>query len=126
MPHFSNIPSYHFSKVPVRSLKKVGTLLFGSPGKTLTSGRPSRTFCGGTGTIKSPRATGIAILRELRANLGGNRRETCEIVAYPQVVEYLVNERRRQLSELETQFNKTILVKAESTYSAEQYFLRFH
>jgi ribonuclease E len=82
--------------------------------------------CGGTGTVKSPRAVGISIMRQLRTNLGSKRREVCEIVAHHDVVSYLVNHRRRDLLELEAEHNKTIQVKADSTFTQEQFIVRFH
>jgi ribonuclease E len=82
-------------------------------------------LCHGAGIIKSPRSTGTSILRQLRAALAGKRREVCEVVAYPDVVEYLVNDRRRNLLELETEFNKTIVVKADPGFSPDQFFIRY-
>jgi ribonuclease E len=82
--------------------------------------------CGGTGTAKAPRATGITIMRQLRAALGGKRRAGCEVLAHPDVVRYLVNERRRHLLEMETEYNKTINIRAEENFSPEQFILRFH
>ncbi|HLU49732.1 MAG TPA: Rne/Rng family ribonuclease, partial [Planctomycetota bacterium] len=56
--------------------------------------------CGGTGAVRAPRTTGFAVLRELRETLSRRRKHVCEVVAHPDVVDYLVNERRRSLLEL--------------------------
>jgi ribonuclease E len=83
-------------------------------------------FCRGTGVVKSARSLGIAILRQIRAALSVKRRDICEVMAHPAVVDYLLNDRRHHLVELETKFQKTILVKADATFSPDQYVIRYH
>jgi ribonuclease E len=80
--------------------------------------------CRGTGVVKSARSAGIAILRQVRAALGARRREDCEVIANPQVVDYLLNHRRGHLVELEDAFKKRIMVSADASMSPDQYVLR--
>ena len=82
-------------------------------------------LCGGTGVAKSTRNVGTAILRELRATLGSRRRTSCEVLAYPDVTFYLLNERRRSLLDLEAKFQKTINVRAEPALGPENYSIRY-
>lgn len=81
-------------------------------------------YCGGAGFVKSTRSVGIAILRQVRAALAGKRRSGCEIVAHPSVVEYLLNERRDYIAQLEREFQKTISVRVDPGFGPEQYAIR--
>jgi Ribonuclease G/E len=80
--------------------------------------------CRGTGVVKSARSAGIAILRQVRSALAARRREGCEIVANPSVVDYLLNDRRGLLVDLENEFQKRVLVKADPAFSPDQYVIR--
>ena len=80
--------------------------------------------CRGTGVVKSARSAGIAILRQVRSALAARRRESCEIVANPSVVDYLLNDRRGLLVDLESEFQKRVLVKADPAFSPDQYVIR--
>jgi Ribonuclease G/E len=75
--------------------------------------------------VKSARSAGIAILREVRAALAVKRRDVCEIVAHTSVVDFLINERRRHLVELENEYSKSILVKADPSFHPDQHELRY-
>jgi ribonuclease E len=81
--------------------------------------------CQGTGTVKSARSTGMAILRQLRGALASKRRQVCEVTAHPNVVGYLVNERREHLLELEAEFHKTIVVNSNASLTPGQYDLAY-
>lgn len=81
--------------------------------------------CHGIGAVKSPRVTAAAILRQLRANLSLRKKETAEVVAHPAVHSFLLNERRRQICELEERFQKTIVVHADPGLAREQFSIRF-
>jgi ribonuclease E len=83
-------------------------------------------FCRGTGVVKSARSSGIAILRQIRAALSVRRRESCEVIANPAVVDYLLNDRRNHLVELEREFKKAVLIKADPTFSPDQYVVRYY
>ena len=81
--------------------------------------------CRGSGVVKSPRSVGIGILRQVRGALAQKRRKSCEVIVAPYVAEYLLNERRRALVELETQHGKPILVKADQTFGSEHFVVRY-
>ncbi|HVR73594.1 MAG TPA: Rne/Rng family ribonuclease [Planctomycetota bacterium] len=80
--------------------------------------------CRGTGVVKSARSSGIAILRQVRAALAMKRRDTCEVVAHPAVAEYLLNDRRSHLAELEAESQKRVLVRADPAFSPDQFVIR--
>jgi Ribonuclease G/E len=61
----------------------------------------------------------------VRVGLGTRRRNSCEIIANPEVVEYLVNERREYLLDLEGEFQKKIDVKTDATFSPDQFEIRY-
>ena len=82
--------------------------------------------CRGIGVVKSARSSGITILREVRAALAMKRRDVCEVVAHPAVVDYLINDRRRHLVELEQEFQKTIMVRADASFSQDQHVIRYY
>ncbi|MBI4605423.1 MAG: Rne/Rng family ribonuclease [Planctomycetes bacterium] len=81
--------------------------------------------CRGAGVVKSARSTGTGILRQVRAALAMKRRDVCEVIAHPSVVDYLLNERRRRLVELEDEFQKSILVRADPSFSPDQHEIRY-
>jgi len=47
------------------------------------------------------------------------------VLAHPSVAEYLVNERRQHLLDLETRFSKRILVKGQPSFGASTFTVRF-
>ncbi len=81
--------------------------------------------CSGTGVVQSARSTGTAILRQIRAGLAQKRKRTCEILASPAVVEYLLNDRRGHLVELETRFEKRVIVRLDAALPPDQYEIRY-
>jgi ribonuclease E len=81
--------------------------------------------CSGTGVVKSPRSTGITVLRQIRAGVATKRRNLCEVLAPPAVVNYLLNERRHHLVELENKFNKTIIIRACLDGTPDQYSITY-
>lgn len=80
--------------------------------------------CRGTGVVKSPRNVGMAILRQLRSLLTGRRREGLEVIAHPSVAEYLLNERRKVILDLEAEFDKRIFIRSDPSFSPDQYVSR--
>ena len=81
--------------------------------------------CSGTGVVKSARSTGITILRQIRAGVATKRRNLCEVLAPPSVVDYLLNERRHHLVELENNFNKTIIIKTCDDDTQDQFSIKY-
>ena len=81
--------------------------------------------CTGTGFVKAPRTKGIEILRKLRGDFASKRRKTCELTASPRVIEYLINERRENLFDLESTFEKQIILKADENLGPDDFQLRY-
>jgi len=81
--------------------------------------------CSGSGWVKAARATGISVLRRLRGELGNKRKRRCEVTTSPGVVEYLVNERRRQLFDLEETYDKQVVVRADPNLAPDQYQIKY-
>ena len=81
--------------------------------------------CEGTGWVKSPTSAGIEILRRLRGELGQRQKKTCEITTGPDVTDYLCKDRRRNLDELEKDYNKKIVVKNDPKFGSDKYTIRY-
>jgi ribonuclease E len=83
-------------------------------------------LCRGTGVVQSARSSGTSILRQIRAGIAAKRRSVCEVVVHPDVAEYLLNDRRASLVELEAERGKAIRIRANPGFSPEQYEIRYH
>ncbi len=81
--------------------------------------------CNGTGMNKSARTIATSILRQLRVGLATRKKQTVEIVAHPQIQSYLLNDRRRQILELEDSSKKTITVLGEPGRHPEEFLIRY-
>jgi len=82
-------------------------------------------FCRGTGVVKSARSTAIEVLRQLRAGLATKKRDRVEVVVHPDVHQYLMNEKRRQIVELEDEFSKTIVFLSDAQAGVDQIKIRY-
>ena len=67
----------------------------------------------------------MAILRQARAGLAMKRKKTCEIAAHPEVVNYLLNDRRSFLTELEERYRKRVNVVTSPDFSLDQFVVRY-
>ena len=81
--------------------------------------------CHGAGLVKSARSTGLKLLRQLRAGLATKKREIAEVLVHPDVLGYLVNERRRDIVELEDEFGKAIRLTADPASGPDQIQIRY-
>src|SRR6185503_283986 len=81
--------------------------------------------CHGTGVVKSARRTGVDALRQLRAGLATKKREVAELTVHPDVHHFLVNERRRQILEMEEEFGKSILLVSDPGAGPNQVQIRY-
>lgn len=81
--------------------------------------------CHGRGVVKSARSTAAEVLRQLRAGLSQKKRETAEVLIHPAVHEYLMNDRRRQIVELEDEFQKTVVFLSDPQAGADQIKIRY-
>lgn len=75
--------------------------------------------CNGTGSVKSPSAQATEILRVIRVALSRDEISRIEATVAAPVAEYLVNQRRAILAELEKDFNRQIIIKSDPLVSSQ-------
>jgi len=80
--------------------------------------------CRGTGVVKTVRSVGIKLLRQLRAHLAQKKRSAIEVVVHPNVLQYLVNQHRRQIAQLEDESSRTISLKSNTEFEPDQVLIR--
>lgn len=80
--------------------------------------------CHGTGHVKSNETLGLQILREIRAGLETKGLDQVEVRVSADVANYLNNEMRGRLGELETSSGKTMLVLADPSVGPDQHEVR--
>ncbi|MFQ5861591.1 MAG: ribonuclease E/G [Candidatus Brocadiales bacterium] len=68
--------------------------------------------CGGTGFTKTVESLSLNIMREIRSALDNKELKTIEVVADNQVAQFLQNQKRKHISELEDHYSKRIVVKS--------------
>ena len=81
--------------------------------------------CRGTGYIKNSETAALQVLREIRAGLSGKDLDTVEIDVSADVSNYLSNEMRGRLDELETDSGKAIRVLVDPSMSPGRHAVRF-
>lgn len=69
-------------------------------------------ICHGTGYTKTMESLSLEVMREIKSVLGYPELKTIEVEVDPRVSQHLLNQKRRQLSELEETYNKRILIKS--------------
>ncbi|MFW6154144.1 MAG: Rne/Rng family ribonuclease [Planctomycetota bacterium] len=75
--------------------------------------------CNGTGIIKSPESHALAVLRDLQLATADDRIARVEMTVAPPVAEFLNNQRRKQLSELEAESGKSITVHGKASLAGD-------
>jgi ribonuclease E len=68
--------------------------------------------CRGTGYTKTVESLSLEVMREIKSVLSHPELKTIEVEADPRVSQYLLNTKRRQLSELEESYNKRIIINS--------------
>lgn len=68
--------------------------------------------CGGTGRIASPEMVGLSLLRRIQARAAGGKVSRVRIALHPELADHLQNTRRRELTELEGEFEMEIEIIA--------------
>src|SRR3990167_3844150 len=68
--------------------------------------------CRGTGYTKTVESLSLEVMREIKSVLGHPELKTIEVEADPRVSQHLLNQKRRQLSELEESYHKRILINS--------------
>jgi ribonuclease E len=76
--------------------------------------------CRGSGHVKSSETLGLQILREIRATLDTSGLDRVEVRVSPELANYLNNEMRGRLGELEARSGKDLLVIADPTMGPGQ------
>ncbi len=78
-------------------------------------------YCEGVGRVKSVETVSFEVIRELQKVLKRTSSTKITIFAHPEVSAKLTSEDFGIIELLEEQFNKTLLVRADNNYHAEQY-----
>ena len=81
--------------------------------------------CRGTGMVKSVRTTATAVLRQLRVGLATRKKETAEVSVHAEVQSYLLNQRRKQILDLEETYHKTVIVLAVDQEEPDQFLIQY-
>jgi ribonuclease E len=74
--------------------------------------------CNGVGVVKSFESQSIEMLRMIRMAALKNEIHRIELTLDPNAAEYLLNQRRAALVEIETTYHKTIQIRADLSDSA--------
>ncbi|MEQ8765500.1 MAG: Rne/Rng family ribonuclease [Planctomycetota bacterium] len=77
-------------------------------------------YCGGRGHVRAIEGQGLVVLREIRYRLDSRRGRGLRVVANPDVVAYLLNEKRRELIELEESSRTKIEILAGLDFPVEE------
>jgi ribonuclease E len=77
--------------------------------------------CGGTGVIKSHESLAIEIIRLLNLSASKDQAKRIEIFASPEVAEYLQNEKRATIVNIEHQNDKRIIIRSAADYAGEKH-----
>jgi ribonuclease E len=76
--------------------------------------------CKGAGLVKTPESMSIDVMRRLRIGINDARVARVELTVCPDVAFYLQNRKRQQLSELETHYDKRILIRADAALGLDE------
>jgi ribonuclease E len=76
--------------------------------------------CKGAGLVKTPESMSLDVMRRLRIAINDKRVQRIELIVCTEVAFYLQNRRRFQLSDLESHYDKHILVRAEPTMGLDE------
>lgn len=68
--------------------------------------------CRGTGLTKTIESLSLKVMRNIRSVLDNNELKTIEVVAHNPVVQFLQNQKRKHISELEERYNKRIVIRS--------------
>ena len=79
--------------------------------------------CGGMGFIKSHESLAIEIIRMLNLSASENEIKRIELFVSPEVGNYLQNEKRTALTQIEQLNNKRVIIHSEPSYTGEKHNL---
>lgn len=81
--------------------------------------------CNGTGMNKSTRTIATSILRQLRVGVATRKKPSVEVFTHPRVQSYLLNDRRRQILELEESSRKSIIIHGDAGRHPEDFAIKY-
>jgi len=79
--------------------------------------------CGGTGFIKSHESLAIEIIRLLNLSASKSQIKRVELFVSSEVADYLQNEKRTTIAQIEQLHNKCLIIHAAPSYTGEKYSL---
>ena len=79
--------------------------------------------CGGTGFIKSPESLAIEIIRLLNLSASKSQIKRVELFVCPEVADYLQNEKRTVIAQIEQSNDISLVIHSESSYIGEKHKL---
>lgn len=74
--------------------------------------------CQGTGFLKTVESVSLNVIRKIKAAINYPEINKIEVVTCPEVAFFLQNQKRKGLAELESTFNKEIIITQQDDYSA--------
>ncbi len=87
-------------------------------------GRSPCPTCAGRGTIRSPHIVAAALFRELRSGLMAPGVSGAEVWAGTHLLEYLVNEGRQEVIDIEDEGDKRVSIRLDHDLASDAYDLR--
>lgn len=79
--------------------------------------------CGGTGFVKSHESVAIEITRLLNLSVSKEQIKSIELSVSPEVADYLQNQMRTAITQIEQESSKRVLIHSIAQYSGEKYDL---
>jgi len=79
--------------------------------------------CAGTGVIKSHESLAIEIIRLLNLSASKSQIKRIELFASPEVADYLQNEKRATIANIEQLSNKRFIIHSSPNYTGEKHDL---
>jgi ribonuclease E len=79
--------------------------------------------CGGTGFIKSHESLAIEIIRLLNLSASKEQIRRVELFVCPEVADYLQNEKRTAIAQIEQNNDISLVIHSESSYIGEKHKL---
>jgi ribonuclease E len=76
--------------------------------------------CKGAGLVKTPESMSLDVMRRLRIAINDLKVQRLELAACPDVAFYLQNKKRVQLGELEQQYEKRIVIRADAQLGLDE------
>ncbi|MBI2559932.1 MAG: Rne/Rng family ribonuclease [Planctomycetes bacterium] len=75
-------------------------------------------YCWGTGFLKTAESVSLNVIRKIKAVINYPEINKIEVVTCPEVAFLLQNQKRKRLAELESAFNKEIIITQQDDYNA--------